>query len=111
MGTFGGFWRSFEEVKAELRKLQKAKVLKEASTHYGHHYWQAIELEDGRQFISLFLIQGNKRKGFEYKPIDETCGPTYVDCPLSLLEATSSNPPSDAYSVEWRRRVREKHAK
>ena len=82
------------------------KVLKHAFTCYGRRAWIALEKE-GKSFILLLMI--DKHDGWwGYKDIEESMGPCYYDCPLSLLDMTTGND-HDA-SIEWRKGVRERHA-
>lgn len=75
----------------------------------GNHYWAAIELASGRKLVFLALLQsGGKNMGWGYKDMDESMGPCYFDCPLSLLAMTDE--PTEGYAVAWRAKVRAHHA-
>lgn len=75
----------------------------------GNHLWQLVQHPEGYKFIRLALMaRGRGPHGWGYKGIDETWGPTAVDCPLPLLDA--ADPPVGENAAEWRERVRKHHA-
>jgi hypothetical protein len=53
-------------------------------------------------------MTGARVDGWGYKDLDETVGPTAIDCPLSYLDAPHREPVG--YAAEWRNRVRRFHA-
>lgn len=65
------------------------------------------------RFIGVYLIEYRKPKkddvygGWGYKPMDESCGPHVVSCPLKYLDMV---PDPGGYATEWRKNVREWHA-
>jgi len=70
--------------------------------------WQVWQLKggenDGKRIICLDLIE--ERDGYmSHKPMDETMGPCYYDCPLAYLEAATSYA-TEGYSAAWREKVR-----
>jgi len=75
----------------------------------GNHVWQLVKMPDGRKFICLDLIAKQRNGGWGYKGMSEDMGPNYYDCPLSLLD--KADPVDVGYAVEWRKAVREYHAK
>lgn len=93
-----------------LRDFRNASytVLRHATV--GNHLWLAIDKRpaDGsapQRAIVLCLL--TKRDGiWGYKDMDETMGPYYYDCPLSLL-ALFPAPSPDAGA--WRDQVRDYH--
>lgn len=66
------------------------------------------------RFIGVYLIKFYKPKkddwqgGWGYKPMDESCGPVEVSCPLKYLDMV---PDPGSYATEWRKNVREWHAR
>ena len=76
----------------------------------GNHVWQLVEIvATGQKIITLDLIAKERNGGWGYKGMDETWGPCYYDCPLSLLDKAS--PTESAYAQAWREKVRAHHAK
>jgi hypothetical protein len=77
----------------------------------GNRIWQLVRIEStGRLLITLDLIAKDRKGGWGYKGMSEDMGPSYYNCPLSLLEK-ASEPPEPGYAAEWRKKVREHHAK
>jgi hypothetical protein len=73
----------------------------------GNRYWMLVRTEKGAQYILLALLK--KDDGvWGVKYIDESMGPCYYDCPLSLLNAASP-PPAGEYAAGWREKVRQFH--
>lgn len=110
MGSFYG-WNSRKEVIAECLKLAEGfKVV--AHTCVGNNLWFIYEkaLEGGKveRVIGLCCIgcHGPKNdKDWGYKPMDESAGPIYYNCPLSYLEL--AQPMRDCKdSREWREKVK-----
>lgn len=116
MGWYGSFSNDLSGEKRDiLNDLQGNDwvVLAHKSTQYGRRFWLAVEsLKTGEKLVMLYLFE---RHGNEwmYKPMDETVGPVYYDCPLSLLELTSDGPKDDMgeYAIAWRAHVRDYHQK
>ena len=98
-----------KEVLDPIHNGPDLRVVKYASKAYGKRLWVRYERRStGESFICLFLVKGGK-EGWGYKDITEDMGPCEVDCPLSFLDGLSE--PSNAYSKEWREKVREYWAK
>lgn len=80
----------------------------------GNNMWTVQQLPNGHVFACLYLIKGpaygnkNDRHGWGYKDVDETMGPYSWDFPASWLDLLS--PCTSEYSIEWRKRVRERAA-
>ena len=75
----------------------------------GNHVWQLVRIEsENRTFITLDLIAKEKGGGWGYKGLSEDMGPSYYDCPLSLLNKADA--PVGGYATAWREKVREHHA-
>lgn len=55
-------------------------------------------------FCGVFLFKNNKRDGFGYKDMDESCGPCEVDCPDRIIRLLSpvENMPNPGYAAQWR---------
>jgi hypothetical protein len=107
MGWLFG-WDTRKELINHLAKDNK--VMTHCMT--GNNMWAVVEgtRQDGTtvRFIALFLIRGrsNTRDGWGYKDLDESCGPTAVNCPLKYLKMVEDYEPV-GYAKEWRERVRE----
>lgn len=70
----------------------------------GNHLWMLVfDSRDNSRTIELALLH-KFDEGWGYKIIDETCGPTYYDCPLSFLNQCTE--PKNNYAKEWREKVR-----
>ena len=120
-------WSTYSELADYIRKdvvsaSPGARILAEAKTAAGRHYWLAVEWtrKDGtrRREVELFLIAGHNFVAglggdWGYKSMSEHAGPFVYDCPLKVLDATGEDAEADAsgYAHEWRVKVREYHAK
>ena len=74
----------------------------------GNNLWLLIEGKhpDTRapwKYIALALLEAD-RAGWGYKPLDETMGPSEVNCPLEYLRAVAEYQPM-AYARKWRERA------
>lgn len=58
--------------------------------------------ENGRVWAAVFLTSVDNRSyyNFSYKPMDESCGPGYYDCPASILKLLDKT--DNDYATEWR---------
>ena len=79
----------------------------------GNNLWTVIEGKHPEtdapiKYVALALLEASPT-GWGYKPLDETCGPCAVDCPLEFLDVTAHFPPM-AFARQWRERVRAYHA-
>lgn len=76
----------------------------------GNNVWQCVEqVSTGRRFITLDMIAKDRNGGWGYKGMSEDCGPSQVNCPLSLLDMCTEAR-QDGYGAGWRQKVREYHA-
>jgi hypothetical protein len=75
--------------------------------------WHIVHAETGEvlaKFIGCDLLQYyNRDDAWGYKDMCESMGPHYFSCPLSYLDDVPM--PDSEYAPEWRRGVREYHAK
>jgi len=60
-----------------------------------------VPTDDGRVWAAIFLtsVDGSC---FYYKPMDETCGPYYYDCPKLILKLL--NETDNEYALNWRQK-------
>lgn len=98
--------------KAEIDNLwnndssKKFKVLK--SSMVGSTYYGAIQVED-RVFATIFLtsVDMSSYYNFSYKDMEETCGPFYYDCPISILKLLTNT--DNELANEWRQKCWDNH--
>ena len=90
-----------EEILSDYRHHPNWKILKTALV--GSCFWMALHsLKTDEKFIVLYLME--KHDGvYGYKDMDETMHPFFYNCPLSLLDLTTS-PKNEANP--WRRAMR-----
>lgn len=76
----------------------------------GNHHWYLLSLPSGERIIGLDLMAAGTRgePGWGYKDLDESVGPTAVDCPLSLLKRAT--PAMFETARLWRAQVVKHHA-
>ena len=86
------------------------------SSMRGSTYYAAVKVTDKETgkfeiFAAVFLTSINNRDyfNFNYKDMDETCGPCERDCPLSILDLLTET--ESKWANEWRRDCRENHEK
>lgn len=80
------------------------KVLKTATV--GNCFWVAMHTVTHGSFIVLYLLEKHKGE-YSYKDMDETMHPYYYNCPLSLLDLTTT--PTNE-ELPWRKEVRKRAA-
>ena len=77
----------------------------------GNRLWKVMEITTGdkvERLIQLDLL--TRYDGMVgYKPMDETMGPYYWDCPKKFLK--NLTPPSSEYSANWCERVLARYKK
>ena len=108
--TIAELIRTYQSVKSD--GSQTGRTI-ETRVHrvVGNHLWAVKDVKDDAgnvldSFIYLALLQ--KDDGcWGYKDMDESMGPHYYDCPLTLLKLCE---PSNQYAREWRERVQSFHA-
>lgn len=75
----------------------------------GNKIWYLFQTPEGKKTIGLTLIKsGGSGSGYGEKRLSESMGPSYYDCPLSLLEKADEAP--DEWAEIWREDVRRYHA-
>lgn len=76
----------------------------------GNHLWMIVDTPD-YAFIGLALLQsGHPDPGYGHKILDESMGPSALDCPVSWLDEVPV-PPHGTYAAGWREEVRANHAR
>ena len=90
------------------------EVLK--STMRGSVYYAALKHTDKRtnevMNVGVVILTSSDLKSglnFGYKDMDETVGPGYYDCPLSIIKLLS--PTDNEYAIEWRKKCIENEKK
>lgn len=77
----------------------------------GNKIWYLYQTPEGKKTIGLTLIKSGgsgSGSGYGEKRLSESMGPSYYDCPLSLLEKADEAP--DEWAEIWREDVRRYHA-
>jgi hypothetical protein len=71
--------------------------------------WEHKSTDRSARFIGLYLLESRLGFGWGYKALEESMGPSKVNCPLQFLEIV---PIADSpYAEAWRNKVREYHAR
>lgn len=111
---FSSNWGSRAEMIRHLTRPErfgeKFKLLR--SCPVGNNHWYLVnKVATDRNFIGLDLMKGGTKEypGWGYKDLDESVGPSEVNCPLSLLR-DAGLPEEVGDTIEWRARVRKYHA-
>ncbi len=100
MGWYGTYGQSKKQQVAELIEGNENKKYV-AHSLKGNHLWVVWDLGEKGKVIGLDLLA--VEKGYAYnKPLDETMGPFYYDCPLILLEKAGED---SLANKEWRNKV------
>lgn len=108
MGWLFGY-RNTTEIKSDLNAMRgNLKVVDQKVTSYGRHIWSLYETATGERFINLDLCEKHERE-WGYKDMDETMGPCYYDCPMTLIQQAGPTPHVTAQT--WRESVKEFHAR
>ena len=104
MGTFSGFYSRNDVVDNLVNQYtsERFSIIDRKATNFGRHLWMLIQPKEGPSFICLFKLS-SYRGDWGYKPIDESMGPCYWDCPVSLIQ--QADPPTTEYATQWRNRV------
>ena len=113
MGTIVYRATKGEAVQDELRSIASHATLL-AHRVIGNRLWYlAAHRSDslselaGAKWIGLTLIDCRNGEA-AVKSMDETCGPCYYDCPLSLLDQADA--PYGEFAGPWRAKVRAFHS-
>ena len=103
--TFSPSWATKEQLVDTLRRDMGESLV--ASVIRGSRHWYVRRLPDGVCYIGLDLMEKNEGD-WGYKNLDESCGPSYYDCPLKFLDLAQPAPTAE-WAVEWRKKVRQWH--
>jgi len=107
---FSNAFRNTTDIKNELnRQRGNLKIVDQKMTSYGRHIWTLFETPTGERFINLDLCEYNNDYGWGYKDMDESVGPCYYDCPMSLIEKAGKTLHHTAQT--WRDAVEAHHQK
>jgi len=60
--------------------------------------------EGVRRWVGVYLLDREKDYGWGYKPMDESVGPLYYNCPVSYLD--EADEPVNETAARWRAEVR-----
>ena len=108
---FSPRWATRADLVRHLRRPERfgdRMQLVRACVTGSHHWYLVRELATGQHWIGLDLMQSGRADGWGYKDMDESVGPTAVDCPLAYLAAPHAEP--GGFAGPWRDRVRAYHA-
>lgn len=97
MGTYSGY-PSRKSIQDDLTRNGERRF-----AWVGNHLWFVVDAKDSsidKPFIGLALVQRYSKDNWAYKPMDESMGPYYYDCPRSLLDAVPD--PQFGCSTKWR---------
>jgi len=106
MGTVSGFYSRKDVVDTIVIQYSNDifTVIGKKVTNFGRHLWMVIQPKDGPSFVCLFKLT-SYLNDWGYKAIDESMGPYYHDCPVSLLD--QADQPTTEYATGWRNKVYE----
>ena len=62
-----------------------------------------------KRLVGCYLLNKDHSDGWGYKPMDETMGPFYYNCPKTYIRDAS--PPINQTAADWRAKVLEYHKK
>lgn len=107
MGWYTGY-ETRQDVIADCIKQQATmKTLAHCTT--GNNLWVVFERtkpdNTTLKFVCLFMIQRYGARDWGYKPVDESMGPFYYNCPESYLDMADGGEINES-SKEWREQVR-----
>lgn len=113
--------------KSLVRQLTEGNGVKTLKRCFvGNNMWAVQEYQrEGMshpiRFICLYMMQGNPRVtndpcNWGYKDLSEDMGPYQVSCPISYIELVEAHEKEHGYeptshAPEWRKSVREAHAR
>lgn len=109
-------WLFCAESKKNLVEHLIANISKDRYIRHsvrGNNLWVLMwTVDKAEKFILLLRMQGTKGNSLPaycrwgYKDMDETMGPYYYDCPISMIHESTC---SDPRAVEWRKSVLDHH--
>ena len=104
MGTFSGYYSRNDVVNDLIGQYtnDRFSIVDRKATNFGRHLWMLIQPKEGPSFICLFKLSSYDGD-WGYKPIDESMGPCYWDCPVSLIK--QADPATTEYAAKWRKAV------
>lgn len=104
MGSFSGYYSRNDVVDDIVNQYtgERFSIIDRKTTNFGRHLWMLIQPSEGPSFICLFKLS-SYGGDWGYKPVDESMGPCYHDCPVSLLD--QADPPTTEYATGWRNNV------
>lgn len=99
-----------DRLKGWDNEIAKAVLLDHAD--HGSRLWKVCEItwKQGEnagktmRFIALDLISKRRGEGWGYKDLEESSGPSELDCPLRFFKLVRT--PDGQYGREWREEVR-----
>ena len=108
MGSFSGYYSRNDVVTDIVNQYtsERFSIIDRKATNFGRHLWMLIQPKEGPSFICLFKLS-SYGGDWGYKPIDESMGPVYWDCPVSLIQ--QADPPTTEYATEWRDTIMQQH--
>lgn len=107
--TYSEAWPTATAMRDELRRGFGDRLLGDATTNYGRHYYAAIKPPDGPATMFVALLDKDGKGWWGYKDMDESMGPYVHDCPLALLDKLGE--PPNEWAAKWRDKVRAYHAR
>ena len=90
-----------EDTSKDGRVFRTLRKCFRGNTMYALH--EGGPADGPKKWIGVYLLQRSDI-GWGYKPMDETMGPNYYDCPVSYLDAADE--PANDYAKEWREACR-----
>ena len=104
MGTISGYWSRQDVVSDLINQYtsDRFSIIDKKTTNFGRHLWMLIQPKEGNSFVCLFKLS-SYGGDWGYKAIDESMGPCYWDCPVSLIQ--QADPPTTDYATKWRNDV------
>lgn len=109
-----GWYYEFPSRADMVRELSKGAIVHRV---VGSRLYTVRDYTDrdgqARRAIAVYLMAADSRNpphcSHGYKPMDESMGPCFYDCPLAFLDIAQPAP-TDAYAQEWRAKVRTQRA-
>ena len=75
----------------------------------GAAFWAVLDDKGERSIFLALMDAGGADMGWGHKSLDESSGPSRVDCPMVLINQCTAA--KNEYANAWRNEVREFHAK